>query len=177
MAAAILTHARLRELLDYNAETGVFTWRVSRQGHCKAGSAAGARRHDGYIRICVDQRRVWGHRLAWFYVHGEWPSQQIDHINGNPSDNRTVGSLLKKGCIEQYEDDNRDPDPNNKLQRAQAVYCAFLHEADAPMRKGVGEVSLKWAAKVLRAAGWTVIPPPGTGTPDRAPSFADIAGD
>jgi hypothetical protein len=88
MAAAILTHARLRELLDYNAETGVFTWRVSRQGHCKAGSAAGARRHDGYIRICVDQRRVWGHRLAWFYVHGEWPSQQIDHINGNPSDNR-----------------------------------------------------------------------------------------
>lgn len=108
--------------------------------------------------------------------NGPMQRWQISAAIGKKCDT-TVGSLLKKGCIEQYEDDNRDPDPNNKLQRAQAVYCAFLHEADAPMRKGVGEVSLKWAAKVLRAAGWTVIPPPGTGTPDRAPSFADIAGD
>lgn len=88
MATNILTQARLRELLEYSPETGVFKWRVNRQGHCKAADVAGARRHDGYIRITVDQHRVWAHRLVWLYVNGTWPLQQIDHINGNPSDNR-----------------------------------------------------------------------------------------
>jgi len=88
MATEILTHARLRELLDYNADTGAFTWRIGRQGHKKAGDVAGFRRSDGYIRITVDQHRVWAHRLAWFYTHGAWPAQQIDHINGDTSDNR-----------------------------------------------------------------------------------------
>lgn len=88
MAAAILTQARLRELLDYNPDTGVFTWRTSRRGHCRAGDSAGSRRSDGYIKITVDQHRLWAHRLAWLYVHGTWPLQIIDHINGDASDNR-----------------------------------------------------------------------------------------
>ncbi len=88
MAAAILTQARLRELLDYNPETGVFTWRVSRRGHRKAGDEAGYLQRNGYVKITLDQRRVMAHRLAWLYAHGVWPLQQIDHINGDPSDNR-----------------------------------------------------------------------------------------
>lgn len=88
MAAAILTQARLRELLHYDPETGLFTWRQNRRGHIRIGDVAGFARSDGYVRIVVDQRRAWAHRLVWLYVHGEWPTQQIDHINGNPSDNR-----------------------------------------------------------------------------------------
>lgn len=88
MAKADLTAQRLRELLHYDPETGAFTWLVDRQGHAKAGDVAGCRRSDGYIRMKVDQHGVWAHRLAWFWVHGDWPEQVIDHINGDPSDNR-----------------------------------------------------------------------------------------
>lgn len=88
MAAADLTAARLRELLHYDAETGAFSWRESRRGHRRAGDAAGCARGDGYVRIKVDQHGAWAHRLVWLYVHGHWPIGQIDHINGDPSDNR-----------------------------------------------------------------------------------------
>lgn len=88
MAAAILTQARLQELLNYDPETGFFTWRVSRQGNSKAGDRAGWQRKDGYVRIKVAQHSEWAHRLAWLYVYGSWPLNQIDHINGDPSDNR-----------------------------------------------------------------------------------------
>lgn len=87
MAAADLTAARVRELLDYDPSSGLFTWRTSR-GRRWAGDAAGFRRADGYVRLKIDQQAVWAHRLAWFYVHGAWPTGQIDHINGDPSDNR-----------------------------------------------------------------------------------------
>jgi hypothetical protein len=88
MATAILTQARLRELLRYDPDTGLFTWRQSRRGSARAGDVAGAARHDGYVRVGVGGHKAWAHRLAWLYVHGAWPTQQIDHINGNPSDNR-----------------------------------------------------------------------------------------
>ena len=88
MAAAILTQAFVQEALAYDPETGVFTWRASKRGSVKAGDRAGCVRADGYIRIKVGQRAAWAHRLAWLYVYGAWPDHQIDHINGNPSDNR-----------------------------------------------------------------------------------------
>ena len=78
---------RLRELLDYDAETGVFTWRVS-QGRGYAGAVAGTVRQDGYIAIKLDGRLYKAHRLAWLHEHGEFPDDEIDHINGDRSDNR-----------------------------------------------------------------------------------------
>lgn len=82
MAAAILTHARLRELLHYDPNTGVFTWRVSRKGVQHAGAVAGDMNRRGYWRICVDQRRYIASVLAWFYMTGAWPEQDIDHKDG-----------------------------------------------------------------------------------------------
>lgn len=88
MAAAILTQAFVQQALAYDPETGVFTWRASKRGSVKAGDSAGFTRSDGYIRIKVGQQAAWAHRLAWLYVYGVWPTHQIDHINGDPSDNR-----------------------------------------------------------------------------------------
>jgi len=87
MAAANLTVARLRELLDYDQATGVFTWRVNRR-RAKAGAVAGSAYPSGYIRIKIDRHEHLAHRLCWLYVTEAWPSSQIDHRDGNRSNNR-----------------------------------------------------------------------------------------
>lgn len=85
---SIVTPKRLRELLEYDAATGLLTWRVNRKGTVKAGDVAGSPAAGGYLNISIDWRLYKAHRLAWLYVYGEWPAQQIDHINGDPMDNR-----------------------------------------------------------------------------------------
>lgn len=87
MSGTNLTAERLRELLRYNPETGVFTWRVKR-GIALAGSIAGNKNRNGYVNIYVDNRPYRAHRLAWLYVYGSFPKQDIDHINGVRHDNR-----------------------------------------------------------------------------------------
>src|SRR5262249_19555332 len=80
----MLTAQRLRELLDYNPETGVFTWRVHKGGGAPApGAPAGGGVWNGYIRVGVDRRRYRAHRLAWLYVPGEGPTSEPDHKAGD----------------------------------------------------------------------------------------------
>lgn len=83
-----LSAARARELLHYEAETGIFTWAVNRRGPAKAGDVAGTRMKNGYRKIGIDGREYLCHRLAWLVTSGSWPAHQIDHINGDPGDNR-----------------------------------------------------------------------------------------
>lgn len=84
-----LTLARLREVLDYCPETGVFRWKVSKKGRfAKPGAIAGAIDKDGYRIICVDQKMCRAARLAWFYVHGEWPNGEADHKDTDRSNDR-----------------------------------------------------------------------------------------
>lgn len=88
MAKADLTAQRLRELLSYDPDTGIFYWRVNRRGRAKAGSKAGTPHSDGYWEIGVDGKAYRAHRLAWLYVHGYTPKEMLDHINRNRLDNR-----------------------------------------------------------------------------------------
>jgi hypothetical protein len=79
---------RLRELLHYDPETGVFTNRVNRGNRGKAGDVTGTDRGNGYIVMGVEGAVYYAHRLAWLYVTGEWPTLEIDHKDGNPSNNK-----------------------------------------------------------------------------------------
>lgn len=85
-----LTADRLREALLYDRDSGVFQWRIKSARYIKIGAVAGCKNHAGYMRIRFDGILYRAHRLAWLYVHGEWPEQEIDHLNGIPSDNRIV---------------------------------------------------------------------------------------
>jgi hypothetical protein len=89
-----LTAEVLRDALDYDPETGDFTWRfrpnMPKQWTVRfAGKKAGCvTTHHGYVSIVVFGRRYWAHRLAWLYVTGKWPEVMIDHRNGLGGDNR-----------------------------------------------------------------------------------------
>ena len=78
-----LTAESVHKILEYNPETGIFTYRISRGRGGKVGAIAGSLHSSGYIFI----GRYKAHRLAWLYVTGVWPNE-IDHINGVKHDNR-----------------------------------------------------------------------------------------
>jgi hypothetical protein len=82
-----LSAERLRDLLEYAPETGLFYWR-KRRGNMAAESEAGGFHKRGYRAIRIDGAHHLAHRLAWLYVHGKHPSEEIDHRNGDPADNR-----------------------------------------------------------------------------------------
>ena len=88
-----LTTDQLRAVLDYDPATGIFMWRWRHglRGSANAryaGKVTGEVVKDGYIRIMLNRTRYMAHRLAWLYVYGQWPKDQIDHINRITSDNR-----------------------------------------------------------------------------------------
>ena len=90
MAAPNLTLARLREILDYEPDTGHLIWRVRTSNRITVGRIAGSAHCAGYIQVCIDGQMFLGHRVAWFHIQGTWPAFEIDHLNGVRTDNRLV---------------------------------------------------------------------------------------
>ena len=82
----MITQSQLKAMIDYNPETGEMYWRERKQGR-KFG-LLGSLDGKGHLRICINGKQHAAHRLAWLYVHGEWPKDQIDHINCVKTDNR-----------------------------------------------------------------------------------------
>jgi hypothetical protein len=83
-----MEHSYLLSVLSYDPQTGVFKWALPRP-KIQVGNTAGyLKKNKGYVYIEVDGKSYSAHRLAWFYVTGEMPKNQIDHINRNKSDNR-----------------------------------------------------------------------------------------
>lgn len=84
----MITQDQLKQMLDYNQETGVFTWLKSNSNVVKVGQIAGSyTRSANRVYIKVLGKRYMAHRLAWLYVHGKFPLLQIDHKDGNGSNN------------------------------------------------------------------------------------------
>lgn len=78
---SLITHERLLELVEYDRATGMFYWRVS-------GKVAGFNRDMGYRLIMLDRKKYPAQRVAWFYVHGEWPERILRFKNGDGQDCR-----------------------------------------------------------------------------------------
>ncbi len=84
----MLTQERLKEVLKYDPETGLFIWIEKSGTRCEIGAIAGYTNDSGYIVISVDGRKYRAHQLAWLYMTGEFPNSQIDHENRIRDDNR-----------------------------------------------------------------------------------------
>lgn len=86
MADEILTASRLKEVLHYDPETGIFI-RLQSCGGIRAGTVCGSINSDGYLDIRVDKKLYRAHRLAWLFETGSWPVGEIDHRNHIKTDN------------------------------------------------------------------------------------------
>lgn len=90
------TAQQVREVLDYDAESGEFTWKPRPAStRCEkswngrwAGKRAGSQYPNGYWRISIFYQNLLAHRIAWLLSTGEWPRDEIDHIDRNTSNNR-----------------------------------------------------------------------------------------
>lgn len=98
MRTLSLTQKRLKEVVRYNKQTGLFYWKVS-VGKAKRGEVAGHTDSAGYTKVSIDGVKYFAHRLVWLYVYGAWPTQNIDHkdlcrSNNRLSNLRDVGQSL-----------------------------------------------------------------------------------
>lgn len=107
-----LTADRLRELLHYDPETGVFTRRFARGG-IPAGARVGTPHGNGYLSARVQNKTRYLHRLAWLYITCEYPEHDIDHINGDRTDNRW--SNLRKATRGENMQNQRQPRSTNTV--------------------------------------------------------------
>lgn len=96
----MLTQSRLKEIYEYNPETGIFFrrpdtsrskwWNAKHEGQPAGWISAHGRVNDTlpYLRLRIDGKSYFQHRCAWLYMTGEWPTNEVDHVNGQGLDNR-----------------------------------------------------------------------------------------
>jgi hypothetical protein len=98
MGIADLNADVVRELLDYEPETGLFRWKKSRRRRTKVGAIAGGLHVDGYMQIKLKEYGCcpFLHRLAFLIMTGDWPKGEVDHIDGVRTNN--VWNNLRDTC-------------------------------------------------------------------------------
>ena len=90
----MITQTQLKEIIHYNPDTGDFNWAITRSSKCIAGRPAGNTSKNGknaslsYRRIYILGKFYKAHRLAFLYMTGSFPVGEVDHINGDGTDNR-----------------------------------------------------------------------------------------
>ncbi|MBC7074631.1 MAG: hypothetical protein H5T98_00885 [Syntrophomonadaceae bacterium] len=76
----MISQEELMTILDYNAQTGVFTWKKPPKEHARLSGKEAGTRSTKYILIRINNNKYKAHRLAWLAIYGEFPSDEIDHI-------------------------------------------------------------------------------------------------
>ena len=153
MSKPILDQKTVRELLDYNPDTGEFRWRqrdrkwFATEHHCNtwntrfAGKVAGNLAANGYWHMCILYRQYWAHRLAWLWVYGSWPKKCIDHIDENPLNNAIEN--LRDVTRRVNQQNQKSAQNNNKCglrgvhwEKKRSKWCAKIKAADRTVHIG-----------------------------------------
>jgi hypothetical protein len=119
MKEQTITFYRVNELFIYDKETGNLIRKIASgyRGRNVKGSVAGhLHAKTGYNYVSIDNIRLLSHRVIWLLVHGVWPVNQIDHLNGNRADNR----------IENLRDVPRSTNQQNRHRSNKNASCALL---------------------------------------------------
>ncbi len=103
----MITAEEVRALLDYDADSGILTWKYRPRLVDKAkawnrrysGTAITSLNGHGYVQLSIHKRKFEAHRIVWLWIHGKLPDGNIDHINGDKTDNRI--SNLREASVSQ----------------------------------------------------------------------------
>lgn len=134
-----LTHPYLLSILDYNSETGIFTWKKRMSSKAMPGDKAGCVKSTGYMMVRINGHYYYLHRLAWFYHYQEWPTQQIDHIDQNKQNN-AISNLRN---VDQYTNmSNRPTMQNNNSGVTGVCYCNTTSKWKAYINRNGKRVNL-----------------------------------
>jgi hypothetical protein len=129
-----LTQKRLKEVLNYDPETGIFIWKKALSFRVSAGDVAGYNRPDGYVCIRINNTSYQCHRLAWMYVYGYFPEGDIDHIDRTRNNNK----------IENLRESNRSCNIRNSGLRANntsGIKGVTLNKSTGMWRSRIGSKS------------------------------------
>ena len=116
----VIAAERLRAVLQYDSLTGVFTWTEPTSFRVRRGDTAGVRK-EGYTFIGIDGRQYGAHRLAVLYVTGVFPDREVDHMNGDRSDNRFENLRLVSHKMNMQNE--RRPRRNNSTGFMGVSFC------------------------------------------------------
>ena len=124
----------------YDPDTGDFTWVRCANRRVSAGQKAGCLNYDGYVVISLGGVVYRAHRLAWHIVHGCWPSDQLDHINGNRADNR-IANLREATAAQNHQNiakrsDNKSGYPGVSYAPWASAWRAEIRVSGARRRIG-----------------------------------------
>ena len=124
-----MTSDELKEILSYDASTGIFRRKVGLFPNREAGDIAGST-CEGFVCIKIQNKTYKTHRLAWLYVYGKWPAKQLDHMNGVRNDNR-ISNLREVTNSENNQNQSRARSDNGTgllgVSRGRpGMYVAFL---------------------------------------------------
>lgn len=155
-----LTISRLKELLIYNPDNGNFYWKKG-TGRVGKGYVAGTKIEAGYIHIQIDEKLYNGSRLAWFYVHGYFSENEIDHIDRIRSNN-AINNLreVSHSCNLQNSGNRKDTTTGVKgvnYNKRSKKFIALIHvnkiryylgcfdnKLDAAIARHNGEINLDY---------------------------------
>lgn len=102
MSDTASTSEQLKDMLDYNPETGALVWRVPRGPHGEIGKKAGSLSKNGRLYLSVGLARYMAHRVAWCIYYGKWPEQNVSALNGDYTDLRIANYVeLSSGLTAQ----------------------------------------------------------------------------
>lgn len=134
----MLTQAELQAILEYNANTGIFTWKIKpRHSKVSIGQSAGCL-NRGYVIIVLNGKAYQAHRLAWLYEHNILPETCMDHINGVKNDNRLLNLRLA-----------------TVSENSQNIWSARKNSSHGFL--GVSKYKDKWQARIMTAGVRTFI--------------------
>lgn len=123
----MITLEKLKETLDYDKKSGIFTWKVSNNNRIKIGDVAVSKNSThGYISIKIENKHYRAHRLAWFMTYGYW-AKEIDHIDRN----------RKNNAIRNLRDVSRSANMMNRMRKD-----------GKPMGVSFCKTKLKWHAHI-----------------------------
>lgn len=151
----LIAHSRLLAILSYDPLSGQFTWRVTLGRTSPAGALAGCISSKGYVLIETGGHCYVASRLAWFYVHGIWPSDLVDHIDGDRQNNR-IANLREADAKTNAE--NRSCLSTNKVgllgvsqDKSSGRFNSIIHSGGVQTRLGQFDTAEEAHAAYLEA--------------------------